>query len=145
MSVTATATGPLTLEPEWERIEVLARCLMHARQGSEIPDQLIEKLQSLQQEVHDLRHADGPWRALGINGLGSLEIDILACTLAPEAQPGIGWLYQSLQPGTPQPYASIALMQSLLALEGAEVRRFRETVRLVVAEPSQAAVSHAGA
>jgi hypothetical protein len=45
-----------------------------------------------------------------------MELDVLACVLAPEAEPRLGWLFQNLQPGAPQPYPSVALLQELLAV-----------------------------
>ena len=53
-----------------------------------------------------------------------LELDILACVLAPEAEPRLGWLFQNLQPGVPQPYPTPALLQELLAIGPDEAAPF---------------------
>jgi hypothetical protein len=46
-----------------------------------------------------------------------VECDVLACVVGPEAEPRIGWLFQTLQGGAPHPYPTPALLQDLLAVE----------------------------
>ena len=57
------------------------------------------------------------WRWVAAAALG-----VLACAVAPEAEPRFGWIFQSLQPGTPQPYPTPALIQELLALDADTAR-----------------------
>ncbi len=110
-------TLPTTrLETEWERVIVLAQCLQRARQNQDVPEDLLKQLERLQQQVAETRHPNGPWGALHVDQLNTLELDILACAVAPEAEPRVGWLFQDLQPGAPQPYPTPALLQDLLAL-----------------------------
>lgn len=111
------ATHELT--PEWQRIELLGHLLSQARQGQTVSTQLLERLQGLQHQVERIRR-NGAWEALGAVGLEPLEMDVLACAVAPEAEPRLGWMFQSLQPGTPQPYPTPALLQELFALASEE-------------------------
>jgi predicted DsbA family dithiol-disulfide isomerase len=118
LAATAMVNDTDHIEVEWQRVELLAHCLM---QGKEVSEELLHQLKVTQEQVEQLRAAKNPWHRLAVQDLSSLELDILACTLAPEAQPQIGWLYQHLQSGTSQPYASKALLHSLLALENHEI------------------------
>ncbi|MCB1742772.1 MAG: ATP-binding protein [Gammaproteobacteria bacterium] len=104
------------LAPEWQRVDVLCHCLAASRRGQEIEPQLIERLQSLQTEVRQLRRG-GAWAGLDAPALDSADLDVLACILAPEFEPRVGWMYLDLQPGIAQPYPCPALIQELLALE----------------------------
>ncbi|TKJ38530.1 ATPase [candidate division LCP-89 bacterium B3_LCP] len=108
----------LTLE--WERVELLARFLSDSRAGHTIPQEKLDHLQSLQQQIDVCRKQTNPWNDLVPVRLSPLEQDILACIIAPEAIPRIAWLFQSLQPGVPQPYPTLALLQELLALSPTE-------------------------
>ena len=103
------------LAPEWQRIELLGHLLAEARQGRTASETLIEELQQVQQRVEAGRSGCA-WEGVRPAGLSPLELDVLACALAPEAEPRLGWLFQSLQPGAPQPYPTPALLQELLAL-----------------------------
>lgn len=105
------------LTPEWQRVELLCHYTVHARRGSELDAKGLERLRALQEQVNALRQKDGVWSQFGIGGLTDYEYDVLACVLAPEFEPRVGWLYQDLQPGINQPYPCPALMQELLALE----------------------------
>lgn len=111
-------TGFAALEPEWDRIEALALCLVESRQGREPPEALLEALTALQVAVSALRTETAHWHGLPLDGLSMLEMDILAALVAVEVQPRVGWLFQSLQSAGPQP--SPALLQELLALRPAE-------------------------
>lgn len=115
----AVDTNPFTIE--CERVDVLAQCLMQTRQGGEIAQSALDRLHRLQRQVQQYRTPGGPWQILDAADLGSLEYDILACAVAVEAEPRLGWIFQQLQPGQPQPYPTPALLQDLLALEGAEI------------------------
>ena len=121
MQLAAENLSQVGLDVEWARVELLSHCLLHAHQGKAVGEETLAQLRLLQDQVQQLRCEGGPWQRLNVQALSPLEMDVLVCILASEAQPRLGWLYQSLQPGTPQPYATPALLQSLLALEGNEV------------------------
>jgi len=111
------------MQLEWERAELLARCLLASRAGQPPDNDTLSRLESLQHEVQHLRtRADSPWARLPTEGFSPLAMDILVCVLASEARPRVGWLYQDLQPGAAQPFASPALVQALLAIEDEEMR-----------------------
>ncbi len=105
---------PLSLE--WERIGLLAQILGESRQGNSIPAEILDRLQHLQQQVDRFRHQLSGWRPLIAEQLSPIEFDVLACVLAPEAEPWLGWLFQSLQPGLSTPYPTPALLQEILAM-----------------------------
>jgi hypothetical protein len=107
------------LDAEWDRIEAIALCLVETRQAREPPAGLIEALENLQGAVMTLRQEPSQWHVLPLDGLGMLEMDILAALVAVEVQPRVGWLFQTLQNAGPQ--ASPALLQELLALRGRDV------------------------
>jgi hypothetical protein len=110
-----------SLAAEWQRLELLAHVLAEERQGREIAEPALERLRELQRQVEAGRR-NGGWRGLGEVTLSALECDVLACAVAPEAEPRFGWIFQSLQPGTPQPYPTPALIQELLALDADSAR-----------------------
>ena len=102
------------LAPEWERVELLGHLLATSRRGRQAPSGLLERLQTLQWQVEkDRREGRGLCAAVP-SPLSSLELDVLACVMAPEAEPRLAWLFQTLQPGASQPYPSAALLQELL-------------------------------
>jgi hypothetical protein len=146
------ATGAASAPPlavEWQRLDLLARLLAEARQGREAPEALLAELRRLQDLVEAERANGSPLLRLAGLPLSPLECDVLACAVAPEAEPRLGWMFQSLQPGTPQPYPTAALLHELLALdaglahelygalaEGAPLRR-AGLVELEEADPFQ--------
>jgi hypothetical protein len=112
------------LAAEWERIGLLGYLLNESRQGRQAPPDLLDRLKNLQGKIEQCR-----WDGQGLTKkvslpLSSLELDVLACVLAPEADPRLGWLFQSLQPGVPQPYPTIAFLQELLAVAPGEISQF---------------------
>jgi ATPase family associated with various cellular activities (AAA) len=108
------------LRPEWDRVGLLASCAGHLRRGEPLPNALRDSLAASQSAVGALR-VGTPWRELSAHHhLEGLDQDILACTLAPDAEPTLGWTFQELQGGTATPYPSPALIRELLALDGAE-------------------------
>jgi len=108
------------LASEWERVELLSQVLADSRQGRQASPGLLKRLQKLQCQVEKDRR-EGRGLSGGINTpLSFLELDVLACAMAPEAEPRLGWLFQTLQPGAPQPYPSAALLQELLAMNPEE-------------------------
>lgn len=115
-----------TLEPEWDRVEALALCLVETRQGRAPPDELQEALRGLNARVGDLRSMRGPWGRLPIAGLSVMEVDVLAALVAVEMQPRVGWLFQALQNTAPE--ASPALLQELFALRGVDAIALHQTL-----------------
>lgn len=141
-----------SLDVEWQRVELLAQLLGASRQGHEASPGLIEELRDLQTRVEAGRADGSLFAAQGETlprGLSPLELDVLVCAVSAEAEPRLGWMFQALQPGSPQPYPTPALLQELLALdaetakplyaalaEGAALRR-HDLVRLEGEGPYQ--------
>jgi hypothetical protein len=115
----------LALSPlvEWQRIELLCLCLMNAKEGPN--ENLIADLKKRQQQVHAWRDGDF-WNSVGLAG-DPLAQDMLACIIAPQVLPRVGWLYQNLQNGG-QPAPSEALIASLLALPDELLDAARKTL-----------------
>ena len=105
-----------SLSSEWERIELLGHLLAESRHGRQAAPVLLERLQKLQGAVAQFRQQGQGLMSLAAKPLSPMELDVLACVLAPEAEPRLGWLFQNLQSGAPQPYPSVALLQELLAV-----------------------------
>jgi hypothetical protein len=117
---------PDLLRAEWERIELLGHCLAEARRGQEAGGEVISRLETLQAEVQ--RNRAEAWRIVDAPDLARHEYDLLACAVAPEAEPRLGWLFQNLQPGTPQPYPTPALVHDLLAMDAVEANVLYEAL-----------------
>lgn len=113
-----TSTDPLAAE--WERVELLGHLLAESRQGRQPNPEVLARLQDLQRQVEQTRREGRGLSQATPHPLSFLELDVLACVMAPEAEPRLGWLFQTLQPGLPQPYPSIALLQELMALTAEE-------------------------
>ena len=119
------------LEPEWERLLLLAYCLARSRQGQGIAPEDIERLRHLKTQVDTLRAPGGVWeQALG-RAPDNAECDVLAAVAAPEFESRVGWAYQELQHsghgnGTPSP--SRALLQELLALDARQAQPLRSAL-----------------
>ena len=107
------------LAPEWERIDLLGTSLTAARRGAGIPQEMGQRLGALQQEVLTLRRRPPWWTMVKECSLDQLDQDILACSLAPEAEPRLGWMYQELQPGISSTYPTPALIREMFVM-GAE-------------------------
>ena len=83
---------------------MLAHCLLRSRTGKEPEQEQIVQLQHLQHRVEMVRRGEeSPWLKLPTADLSPLALDVLACVFACEARPGVGWLYQELQPANPPP------------------------------------------
>ena len=114
------------LTPEWERIDLLGMSLVAARRGAIIPEEMGQRLGALQQEVQSLR-LQPPWRTIVKEySLDQLDQDILACSLAPEAEPRLGWMYQELQPGITSTYPTPALIREMLFMKPEESAAFNQ-------------------
>jgi hypothetical protein len=121
------------LAPEWERIDLLGTSLAAARRGAGIPEEMGHRLGALQQEVQTLRRQP-PWRTVVKEcGLDQLDQDILACSLAPEAEPRLGWMYQELQPGITSTYPTPALIREMFVMGAEESAAFSQ--RLSIGSP----------
>lgn len=114
----------MPLAAEWERIDLLGACLGAYRRGAEVPDEIGKRLDAVQRDVNTLRTQD-PWHSLQRNyGLDTLDQDIIACCVAPEAEPRLGWMYQELQNGMTTPYPTPALIREMFVLNHAESQHF---------------------
>ncbi|MFO1272431.1 MAG: ATP-binding protein [Rubrivivax sp.] len=112
------------LQPEWQRLDLLGRCLDAARRGTPVADELKERLRSAQQAVARARTC-APWQALARRcELEAMDQDILACVTAPDAEPQLGWLFQDLQPALASAYPSPALIRELLFMGTDEAAAF---------------------
>lgn len=122
-----------TLKHELERIELLGSCLSEARRGKALPDDLAHKLADLQRKVESSRRIE-PWKgAIKIHGLNSIDQDILAFAVAPDVEPRIGWMFQSLQSGSASHYPSPALIREMVGLKNSDAAFFH--MRLAAQAP----------
>ncbi len=109
-----------SLAAEWERIDLLVACATLTRRGDVLPDGLKARLQAVQERVQSLRQHE-PWLAMSATqGLSALDQEILACALAPVAEPRLGWLFQDLQGSLAATYPTPALIQELYFLGAQE-------------------------
>lgn len=114
----------MPLAAEWERIDLLGACLAAYRRGVEVPEEVGKRLEQVQRNVNTFRSQD-PWNSLQRNyGLDTLDQDIIACCLAPEAEPRLGWMYQELQNGMTTPYPTPALIREMFVLNHEESKQF---------------------
>lgn len=114
------------LQAEWQRIDLLAACVVDCRRGAEVSPDMRDQLQAISREVAQIRQSPGWQDVAERHGLSSLDQDIICCSLAPEAEPQIGWLFQELQPGLGSPYPTPALLQELLFLDHGGARQLRD-------------------
>lgn len=77
-----------TLSAEWSRVELMCGIMSASADRKEPDPGDLLKLADLQQEVEALRNTDA-WLALAPGQLTMLELDILACTIAPELSPNV--------------------------------------------------------
>lgn len=101
------------LTNEWQRLFILANCLAIVRQGESISDSMHKSLIESQEQVLHGRQASEWQRFVHEYDLSILDQDILACAIAPNAEPRLGWLYQQLQAGNMTPFPSPAFMHEL--------------------------------
>ena len=115
-----------TLSVEWERLDLLAALVAMSRRGESISDEIQNKLEELHQQVLQLRQGP-PWQQLiAQNNLSLMDQDILACVLAPVAEPKLGWMFQELQPGISSTYPTTALIQEIYFLSEVEAGQLYE-------------------
>ena len=111
---------------EWARIDRLASCLIESRRGQPVDEKTVAELARIQQQV-DVARDGAIWRGtVARYGLERLDTDILAFTLAPDAEPRLGWMFQTLQAGTSSAYPSAALICEMLGLEQSAIGVFRQ-------------------
>ncbi len=119
------APGANAMACEWARIDRLASCLAESRRGQPVDEERIEDLIRIQQEVDAARDGTA-WRGMIARyGLERLDTDILAFTLAPDAEPRLGWMFQTLQ-STSSAYPSAALICEMLGLEQSAIGVFHQ-------------------
>ena len=103
---------------EWTRIDRLASCLSDSRNGRPVDEYKIVELTRIQAEVDAARGGGAAWRGMVSRyGIEPLDADILAFALAPDAEPRLGWVFQTLQTGLSSAYPSAALIGEMLGLE----------------------------
>jgi hypothetical protein len=111
---------------EWERIDRLASCLAESRRGRPVDEDSVEELGRIQRQVDAARN-DAAWRGMFDRyGLEQLDADILAFALAPDAEPRLGWMFQTLQAGASSAYPSAALICEMLGLEQKAIGGFHQ-------------------
>ena len=106
------------LTAEWRRLDVLGRLALVSRQGKEPAPELLAELRAVQDEVAAQRANGSALSRLGEQPLSGLECDLVVSAVAPEAEPRLAWMFQSLQLGASQPYPTPSLLLELLALDG---------------------------
>ena len=122
MSQVVEAIAPVDIYAEWQRIDILAHCLLLSRTGKQPEQNMIKQLNHLQHQIAHLRtNTDNPWTKISDSNLSPLAMDVLACVYVVEVYPRIGWLYQELQSDNSQPFVSRALIQLLLALDDSQI------------------------
>src|SRR4051812_17757259 len=102
------------LEAEWQRVDLLAACLAACRRGTAASEGERARLIDLDRQVAALRSGPSWSTIVKRYGLSPLDQDILSCSVAPEVEPQIGWVFQELQPGVGSQYPTPALLRELL-------------------------------
>lgn len=124
MNIARQAQDTFDLDCEWRRVELLVDCLLNAREHKAPNKEQLSNLESIQQQVQSHRlNQTSSWNKLPLPKSESLGLDILAAVYACEVRPKVGWAYQQLQPASPSPYPSLALLQQILALDDRETER----------------------
>jgi len=106
-----------SLKAEWERIEWLAWLALCSRRGQEAGEKDTARLRELQARVSTIRQTDRVWGSMGFPDLAELEMDVIACVVAPEMEPRVASMYRELQPSSSSPYPTASLIQEMLALD----------------------------
>ncbi len=111
--------------PEWHRIDLLGTCLAAVRRGEKVAPEMKKNLEETQTKVSENRGRP-PWSDIVEKySLSRLDQDILACVLAPEAEPRVAWKFRELQPGEPSTFPCAALIRELLFLDSDETGLFQ--------------------
>ncbi|WP_246540277.1 ATP-binding protein [sulfur-oxidizing endosymbiont of Gigantopelta aegis] len=118
-SLTEEIKHAMTLQVEWQRIEILAQCLSDTRLGREPTEAILKQLRHVQQQVEQLRSKSNCWKGLAVDGLSPLALDLLACVYAAAINPNVALIFNDLQQGQ-SIYPSLAFLHHLLSLEDYE-------------------------
>ncbi len=105
-----------TLELECERVRILCSILETSRKAGTVDNSEYEKLSAVQNKIFSLRNNQPFWESICKLELSLMEADVLACMLAPELDPAVGWAYQRLQ-STNSNFPSAALLIDLLCID----------------------------
>ena len=125
------------LAQEWDRVEMIGRCLVEIRKGKLPDDKMKTRLNGYQQKVGELRNLS-TWRQFARkHGLSDIDMDICMFAAAPQFHPQVGWLMHTLQPGINAPAPCGALIAELLFLNAWEIPLLRKHL-----EPNSALFTH---
>ena len=126
MNIGMSGASTVDLGPEWERIDLLALCLSSTRRGQTVAEELLTHFKEVQEKVQHLRILS-PWKDLSNRyDLSQLDQDILACAIAPEVEPRIGWMYQELQPGITSTFPTPAFIREIFSINQHDAEKFHE-------------------
>ena len=125
------------LAEEWDRVEMICRCLVEIRKGN-LPDhEMQNRLNDSQHKVGELRSRPA-WRQFADeHALSDVDLDICMFAAAPQFNPQVGRLMHNLQPGVSAPAPSAALIAELLFLNTREIPVLRTQL-----EPNSALFTH---
>ncbi len=104
------------LELECERVRILCSILENSRKNGDVANSEYEKLSAIQNKIFHLRISKPFWQDACGSELNLMEADVLACMLAPELDPTVGWAYQRLQSNNSN-FPSAALLIDLLCID----------------------------
>lgn len=114
------------LAQEWDRVEMISRCLVKIRKGKLPDDKMKTRLHAYQQKVGELRNLPA-WRQFAQkHGLSDIDLDICMFATAPQFHPQVGWLMHTLQPSINAPAPCGALIAELLFLNPREIPLLRK-------------------
>ncbi len=119
MAAVAEMVRPASLTAEWQRVEILAHCLLESRGGKQPSDNLLARLKESQHQVELLRQDGQLWRSLPLDNLPELALDMLAATYAPAINPNVALLFQDLQQSN-SVHPTLAFLHRLLAFNDQE-------------------------
>jgi len=125
------------LAQEWDRVEMICRCLAQIRKGN-LPDhEMKTRLHGYQHKVGEFRNRP-TWRQFaGNHGLSDIDLDICMFAAAPQFNPQVGWLIHNLQPSINTPAPCGALIAELLFLNTREIPLLRKQL-----DPNSALFTH---
>lgn len=113
------ATGRIQLQAEWQLLYQLAARVDWERRAEELAEGFRDEIRRLKDEVASLRKRS-PWSELLKQFvLNDNDMDILACVVAPEAEPRIGQRFQTLSQGPHFP--TTALIAELYCMDGEQL------------------------
>ncbi len=134
-----------SLDAEWARVHEMVRLAEAMRTGDALDEEFSDRFAALNDTVIETRK-EGSWSPLlaayrreVLDGLVSLDFDLMALALAPVARPALAPRLQSLQPQIAQSWPGLPLLQEMLMLDGAEdigrlIQRLTPTAPMVAAD-----------